>query len=183
MKKDILIIFSAILVVAALIMGMDFQSVDEYYLTHIDDIKPDSQTVFLSIDCKTILENYDKLDDNLKFEKYVPKDGIILKKTEYVLRKGDTVFDILSRAVRHNKIQMEYKGANETAYKSAYIEGINYLYELSCGEGSGWSFLVNGKMTEYGCSQVKLKDGDVVEWKYTCNFGEDLKQADDKEMK
>lgn len=175
MKKDILVVFSVIIAAIVLIMGTDFQTVDEYYLNHIDDITPDSQTVFLSISCDTILDNYDKLDESLKSEKYVPPDGVILKKTEYVLRKGDTVFDILDRAVRHNKIQMEYKGAEETGYGSAYIEGINHIYELSCGEGSGWIFFVNGEIPQSGCSQTKLKDGDFVQLKYTCNFGEDLK--------
>lgn len=174
MKKDLLVIFSVVIVAAMLIMGTDFQTVDEYYLTHIDDITPQSETVFLSINCDTILDNYDKLDPNLQSEKYVPKDGVILKKTEYVLREGDTVFDILDRAVRHNKIQMEYKGADETGYGSVYVEGINHIYELSCGQGSGWSFFVNGDIPQYGCSQLELEDGDIVEWKYTCNYGEDL---------
>ncbi|MDE6150333.1 MAG: DUF4430 domain-containing protein [Ruminococcus sp.] len=174
MKKDILIIFSILIVAAVLIMGTDFQTVDEYYLTHIDDITPDSQTVFISINCDRILDNYDKLDNSLKNEKYVPSNGIILDKTEYVLRSGDTAFDILDRAVRHNKIPMDYKGANETGYGSAYVQGINHIYELSCGEGSGWTFLINGETPQYGCSQIELEDGDYVEWLYTCNFGEDL---------
>ncbi len=174
MKKNILLIFSALIVITLLIVGTDFQTVDEYYLNHIDDITSDSQTVFVSINCGTILNNYDKLEDSLKSEKYVPSNGIILDKTEYVLRNGDTAFDILDRAVRHNKIQMEYKGAEETGYGSAYVQGINYIYELSCGEGSGWTFLINGETPQYGCSQLKLEDGDYVEWLYTCNYGEDL---------
>lgn len=174
MKKNILLIFSVLIVITLLIVGTDFQTVDEYYLNHIDDITSDSQTVFVSINCGTILNNYDKLEDSLKSEKYVPSNGIILDKTEYVLRNGDTAFDILDRAVRHNKIQMEYKGAEETGYGSAYVQGINYIYELSCGEGSGWTFLINGETPQYGCSQLKLEDGDYVEWLYTCNYGEDL---------
>lgn len=174
MKKNILLIFSTLIVITLLIVGTDFQTVDEYYLNHIDDITSDSQTVFVSINCGTILNNYDKLEDSLKSEKYVPSDGIILDKTEYVLRNGDTAFDILDRAVRHNKIQMEYKGAEETGYGSAYVQGINHIYELSCGEGSGWTFLINGETPQYGCSQLKLEDGDYVEWLYTCNYGEDL---------
>lgn len=172
MKKDILVIFSVLIVIVVIILGTDFQTVDEYYLTHIDDITPQSETVYLSIRCDDILDNYDKLDKNLRDEKYVPKDGIILEKTEYVLREGDTVFDILDRAVRHNKIQMEYQGADETSFGSAYVKGINHIYELSCGESSGWTFYVNGEVPEYGCSQFKLKDGDVVEWEYICDFGE-----------
>ncbi len=174
MKKDILAVFGIILLIAVIINGTNIQSVDEYYLTHIDDIKPDSETVTISIRCDTILKNYDDLDSALRFEKYVPPSGTILKTTEYVLRPGDTVYDILDRAVRHNKIQMEYQGADKNSYKSVYIKGINYLYEFSCGPLSGWMYKVDGEFPNYGCSKYKLKDGQKIEWVYTCDLGRDI---------
>lgn len=112
----------------------EIQSVDEYYLTHMEDIKKDSETVTISIRCDTVLDNWDKLDPQLRDEKYVPSDGVILPETTYVLRPGDTAFDILNRVCRYNKIQMEYQGIENNAYGSAYIKGINYLYEFSCGK-------------------------------------------------
>jgi hypothetical protein len=172
MKKDILAVFAGVIVVIILIMGTDFQTVDEYYLTHIDDITSESETVTMTIECKTVLDNMDSLDSNIV--SYIPDDGIILKKTEYVLRQGDTVFDILNRVTRYNKIQMEYQGADLNKYGSAYIEGINYLYEYSCGELSGWMYSVNDKFPEYGCSNYKLKDGDNIKWSYTCDLGRDV---------
>ena len=95
MKKDLIALFAIILMIAVLINGTNIQSVDEYYLTHIDDITPDSETVTISIRCDTILRNYDDLDPALRSPEYVPPDGVILPVTEYVLRPGDTVFDIL----------------------------------------------------------------------------------------
>ena len=95
MKKDILALFALVLVIAVVASGTNVQSVDEYYLTHIDDITPESETVFISIRCDTILDNYDELDPALQSEEFVPPDGVILPPTEYVLRPGDTVFDIL----------------------------------------------------------------------------------------
>ena len=62
MKKDILALLSLALIIAVLIHGTNIQSVDEYYLTHIDDITPQSETVFISIRCDTVLQNYDELD-------------------------------------------------------------------------------------------------------------------------
>ncbi len=174
MKKDLLAVCIAILLIVFVCTGTKIQSVDDYYLTHIDDITEDSETVFLSIECSTILENWDDLDPALRYEKYVPSDGVILAKTEYVLRSKDTVYDILNRAVRHNRIQMEYQGANENSFGSVYIQGINYLYEFSCGPLSGWMYRVNGKFPNYGCSKYQLKDGDVVEWIYTCDLGRDV---------
>ena len=174
MKKDIIAIFAIILIIAVVISGTNIQSVDEYYLTHIDDITPDSKTVKISIRCDTILENYDDLDPALQSEEYVPTDGVILPETEYVLRPGDTVFDILNRAVRYNKIQMEYQGADENSFGSVYVKGIHWLYEFSCGPLSGWMYKVDGKFPNYGCSKYVLEDGQTIEWVYTCDLGHDV---------
>lgn len=174
MKKDILVIGFIILFISIILSGTKIQSVDEYYLTHADDIQEDSQTVWLTIDCSTILDNWEKLPEKLQDEKYVPKDGKILDRTEYVLRPGDTVFDILNRAVRQNKIHMEYQGADKNAYSSVYIQGINHLYEFTCGELSGWMYEVNGEVPNYGCSRYELEDGDEIAFLYTCDMGADI---------
>lgn len=173
-KKDILAALIIILLLAFVISGTKIQSVDEYYLTHIDDITPQSATVTLSIECKTVLENLSVLDPALKAGDFVPEDGVILPCTRYVLRPGDTVYDILSRAVRYNKVQMEYQGADKNSFSSVYIKGINYLYEFSCGPLSGWMYTVNGIFPQYGCSKYELSDGDRIEWVYTCDLGRDV---------
>ena len=174
MKKDILAISVIIFLIAVVINGTNIQSTDEYYLTHIDDITPDSKTVTISIRCDTILDNYDDLDPALRSEEFIPPDGVILPPTEYVLRPGDTVFDILDRAVRNNKIQMEYQGADQNSYGSVYIQGIHYLYEFSCGHLSGWMDRVDGEFPNYGCSKYELKHGQIIEWIYTCDLGKDI---------
>lgn len=174
MKKDLLVISFIILFVVVAFNGTKIQSVDEYYLTHIDDIMPDSKTVTLSIVCDSILNNYDSLDPQLKNDKYVPSDGVILPPTKYVLRDKDTVYNILDRAVRHNKIHMEHQAPHLNSYGSVYIQGINYLYEFSCGPLSGWMYRVNGIFPNYGCSKYELHDGDIIEWLYTCDLGRDV---------
>ena len=174
MKKDILAVFGIVLILAVLINGTHVQSVDEYYLTHIDDVTPESKTVTLSIRCDTILRNYDDLDPALRSEEFVPEDGVIMPPTEYVLRDGDTVFDILERAVRHGRIQMEFQGAEENPFGSVYIQGINYLYEFSCGPLSGWMYRVDGEFPSCGCSRYSLHDGQNIEWVYTCDLGQDV---------
>ncbi len=174
MKKDILALFVIVLLVAVVINGTNIQSADIYYLTHIDDITPESETVTLSIRCDTVLANYDDLDPALRSGEFVPPDGVILPPTEYVLRPGDTVFDLLDRAVRYNKIQMEYQGADQNSFGSVYVQGIHYLYEFSCGPLSGWMYRVNGEYPNYGCSKYELRDDDVIEWVYTCDLGRDV---------
>lgn len=124
----------------------------------------------LTVQCKTILSNMDKL----KKEKqpYVPDDGIIFTEKTVQINPEETVFDVLLREMRNNKIHMEF--VETPVYKSMYIKGINNLYEFDCGELSGWSYRVNGQMPEVGCSQYFVKSGDVVEWIYSCDLGRDI---------
>ena len=174
MRKDLLIGAFIVLLLAVIFSGTKIQSVEEYYLTHIDDITEDAETVFIRIEASTILDNWESLDEELQSKKYVPEDGIILEETEYVLRPNDTVFDILQRAVRHEQIHMEYQGANENIYNSVYIQGINHLYEFSAGPLSGWMYSVNGEFPDTGVGKYHLKDGDVIELRYTCDLGRDI---------
>lgn len=174
MKKDILIIGFVLLLAVILCRGVRIQSVEDYYLTHADDITPDSETVTLSITCGSILNHWDQLDEELRSGDYVPRDGVILEKKTYVLRPGDTVFSILVRAAKNEQIPIEYQGSDENAYGSAYIQGIHYIYEFSCGPLSGWMYQVNGEFPQKGCSQYTLKDGDEIAFIYTCDLGRDI---------
>ena len=124
----------------------------------------------ISIDCSTILDNMDKCDKDKR--ELVPEDGWILEPTEVVFFEGESVFQVLKRVCKQNKIHMEFE--NTPIYNSAYIEGIHNLYEFDVGEGSGWMYSVNGWYPNYGCSRYALQDGDVVEWRYTCDLGFDV---------
>ena len=124
----------------------------------------------ISISCATILDNMDKCDKNKR--ELVPEDGWILEPTEVVFFAGENVFQVLKRTCKQQGIHMEFE--NTPIYNSAYIEGINNLYEFDVGELSGWMYSVNGWYPNYGCSRYALKDGDVVEWRYTCDLGFDV---------
>ncbi|MBQ7960622.1 MAG: DUF4430 domain-containing protein [Clostridia bacterium] len=127
-------------------------------------------TCFLSVRCDTILSNIDKLKKGK--ESFVPSNGIIFAEKEVVFFEGESVFDVLLREMRNSNIHMEF---NETPmYKTAYIEGINNLYEFDCGELSGWTYKVNGKSISTGCSKYIVGKGDYIEWVYTCNMGKDI---------
>ena len=79
---------------------------------------------------------------------------------------------MLQRLCRDNGIQMESSRSPE--YNSAYVEGINNIYEFNVGSGSGWMYKVNGWFPNYGCSGYTLSQGDVICWVYTCNLGDDV---------
>lgn len=172
MKKDALILIFILTIVIALFKGTNFQTVEEYYMTHEEVVTKNTETVTLAIDASVLLERRNSVKPELR--KYIPSDGVILYPKKVVLHKGDSVFTILQKVTRQNKIQMEYQGADENLYKSAYIQGINYLYEFSAGEKSGWMYRVNGEFPSVGVSRYLLKNGDKVEFMYTVDLGKDI---------
>lgn len=118
-----------------------------------------SVTVTVEIECSDILSNYDMLDESLRDEKYVPSDGIILEKTEITVNEGDGALEALSAIAKKSDIH--------TDISDGYAKGINYIYEKSCGEMSGWVYEVNNEpvMTAYSVSE-----GDLITWTYVCDF-------------
>ena len=129
-----------------------------------------THTCTLSVRCNTILDNIDWLDPE-KVE-LVPEDGVIFPATTVTFYEGESVFNVLQREMRKAGIHMEFE--DTPMYNSAYIEGINNLYEFDCGELSGWMYKVNGWFPNYGCSRYQLKEGDTIEWVYTCDLGVDV---------
>ena len=134
------------------------------------DITGTLLTCTLSVRCDTILENMELLDEE-KWE-LVPEDGVIFPATAVSFYEGESVFNVLQREMKKAGIQMEF--VNTPMYNSAYIEGINNLYEFDVGELSGWMYKVDGWFPNYGCSRYQLQDGDVIEWVYTCDLGRDV---------
>jgi hypothetical protein len=128
------------------------------------------ETCTLSVSCATILNNMSLLDKD-KWS-LVPKDGSIFAAKSVGFNEGESVFNVLQREMKKAGIQMEFK--DTPMYNSAYIEGINNLYEFDGGELSGWVYEVNGTFPNYGCSRYILHDGDVVNWLYTCDLGKDV---------
>lgn len=123
-----------------------------------------------SISCATVLDNMDKLHKSKK--DIIPDDGWILKPVTVTFNEGESVFDVLKQVCKDNKIQLEFSFT--PIYNSSYIEGINNLYEFDCGSLSGWTYEVNDWFPNYGCSRYEVKNGDVIEWQYTCDLGGDI---------
>lgn len=99
-----------------------------------------------------------------------PDVGTIVETREVPIGDSDTVLDILKRVTRELKIHMEFKGTGA----SAYIEGINNLYEFDNGPGSGWMYSVNRKFPNRSAGIWKVQSGDHVQWHYTEDLGKDL---------
>ncbi|WP_054024025.1 DUF4430 domain-containing protein [Bacillus sp. FJAT-28004] len=96
--------------------------------------------------------------------------GTVLAPTTVEIKKDDTVLEVLKKITRKNKIQMEYRGVKG----GAYIEGIDNIYEFDFGAKSGWMYRVNGEFPNKGAGSFKVNEGDVIEWLYTTDLGEDI---------
>lgn len=139
--------------------------------------KGTTYTCTISITCETILDNWDAWDEWDKEaadakKPLVPSNGVILGTTSVTFSEGESVFDVLQRVCRQNGIHMESSWT--PMYNSAYVEGINNLYEFDVSQGSGWMYSVNGWFPNYGCSRYVLQDGDSIAWRYTCDYGDDV---------
>lgn len=143
-----------------------------------EPVEPDSTTIdtdtsltcTISISCATILDNMELCAENKR--PLVPSDGVILPTTSVTFSEGESVYDVLQSVCRSYNIHMESSWT--PMYNSAYIEGINNLYEFDVGEESGWMYKVNGWFPNYGCSRYQVQNGDTICFVYTCDLGADV---------
>lgn len=146
-------------------------------------------TCTVEISCKNILGNKDKLKENKTA--FLPENGNILNATEIKVPEGSTVFDVLKKVCadnictdqctycKKNGIHLDY--VYTPGYDNYYIRGIHQIYEKDCGTQSGWMYSVNGVFPNYGCSEYKVREGDIIQFSYTCDLGEDLGAAEQSE--
>jgi hypothetical protein len=93
-----------------------------------------------------------------------PKDrGTILGATKMNMQDGDTVLSILLQAAKKHNIQIETRGSGSTAY----VEGIDHIYEFDYGVKSGWVFTQNGASITKSIGVIHVKEGDRIECYYT----------------
>ncbi|HIZ17385.1 MAG TPA: DUF4430 domain-containing protein [Firmicutes bacterium] len=98
-------------------------------------------------------------------------DGEIICEDDVGINSGSTVFDATVYVLRQAKITFDYTGIG----KSAYISGINGIYEFDYGAMSGWLYFVNDDTSQsnVSCGAYELKDGDSIRWIYTKDGGAD----------
>ncbi|WP_127491169.1 S-layer homology domain-containing protein [Paenibacillus glycanilyticus] len=105
-------------------------------------------------------------------DKLTINKGYVVPVTSLELRDGDTVWSLFKRTLDSQHIAYDYEFYAD--YNSVYVKSIAGDGEFDHGDGSGWKYNVNGIYPGYGASQYVLKDGDVIQWRYTTNLGLDL---------
>ena len=134
---------------------------------------PEEHRCTFAISCRVLLDHRDQLSKNKR--SLVPDDGMIVSRCSVEFQEGESLFDLTRRYCQENRIPFEFTMA--PVYHTAYVEGIYNLYEFDCGSGSGWVYSVNGVIPSYGCSDYRIRSGDVLVWHYTCQLGNDIDPA------
>lgn len=124
---------------------------------------PATFTCTLTISCADILEHMDNMEP-AKAE-LVPANGVILETATVTVSEGESAYDVLRRTCTNTGILLD--AGVSPVYESAYIRGINNIYEFDCGSSSGWKYTVNGTTPNYGCSSYLLQEGDSILFYFT----------------
>ncbi len=157
------ILIAVIAVAATVFVGVsDIKTPDEYYNDTESEKENIIGTVTISIRCDELIEKSD--------ESHIPQNGIILNTSEFAIADGDTVYTVLREATAKSRIPLETNGNGQTVY----VEGISNIYEFDFGDLSGWTYYVNGEITNLGCGEYKLSPNDKIEWVYTCDIGSEF---------
>lgn len=120
------------------------------------------QYVTISIDMKNILNHMDLVNDSAK--RFVVSSGTVLSSTQISFTKGETVYSILQRICQEKGIPIV---ANQ-----GYINSIHNIGEFDAGKTSGWLYTVNGEIPSVGSSGYRVKENDVIAWRYTVIQGD-----------
>jgi len=141
------------ILLSVLLFVVRVQTPDDYY--RYEEPENPIGTVNFSIRC-----------DEVAGRGNLPKDGVVLAEDTYSIGEGDTVYDLLLRVTKAHKIPLATSGTY-----SAYITGIDALFEFDYGSTSGWVYTVNGKSPTLASNQYGLQDGDTVVFFYTLTLG------------
>ncbi len=122
------------------------------------------------IRCETILDNSDKLNESKK--EFVPESGILCEKENVAVTEETTPFSLLTKICKEEKIKVEF--SENIGMNTKYVTAINNISSGDVGEMSGWLYYVNGESVNDACNVYEVQDGDVIEWIYTCDMGNDI---------
>lgn len=159
----------AAVLLAALAGGvwlLDIRTPEEYY----SGSDAGTMRVTVSAECSSALDNMDKIDQTVNPAEVIPEDGQVVSLCEVSLPEGASAFDALISAARSQQVRVDYTGG----VYGTYVRGIGYIYELGFGDMSGWLYKVNSEYPEISASDYSLKEGDIVEFVYTCSLGADV---------
>lgn len=82
-------------------------------------------------------------------------------KYEVAVRAGSSAYELMNLLRAEEKIGFSGKNYSELGF---FVENINGIKNNPTGKN--WVYYVNGQPAPVGISNYKLKDGDIIEWKF-----------------
>ncbi|MBP5230232.1 MAG: DUF4430 domain-containing protein [Clostridia bacterium] len=160
-------VVAAVLVLLGVVLfAIRFESVDDHF--HVEPAtEPASEAPTVTIDILC----YNALSSDLLLD--LPQDGIMLKETKVLWQEGMSVWDVLDYVCRANGIVTTHNGDGT----GVYVTSIGGLYEMDCGDLSGWVYVINGTQPSKGCGTYILEPGDTIHWVYSVELGRDVKEG------
>ena len=156
-KRNVILVSMVSAILLLLLWVLPVQTPAEYYASIKVSEEDAAGAVTLSIRCDTVAG-----------ENGLPADGILLAPVRVPFKEGDTVYTALVIAAADAGLPLDTSVAS-----GGYIRGIGALHEFDFGSLSGWMYYVNGDAPSESSGSFPLHDGDVIEWRYTRNLGED----------
>ena len=147
---------------------LDIKTPEEYY----GQEEQSGVTVTVTADCSAVLSRMGDIDEAVNPAEVIPADGVVIGQTEVSVAEGGTAFDALTAAARANGVRVDYTGS----VYGVYINGIGFIYEFGFGSTSGWMYRVNGEFPDTSAGTFELSEGDIVEFIYTCDMGNDIRR-------
>ena len=126
-----------------------------------------------SIACRVSVDCHAAIEQGYDAARLSSDNGVVVEEKTIVMRGGDTVFDALRKAAQDHGVALSHTGSGSMLY----VVSIGGLQEGDCGAGSGWMYCVNGEFVSRSAGGQPVYDGDVIQWRYTCNQGKDIGAA------
>ena len=104
----------------------------------------------------------------------VPDIKTILSTEQFDIIADETAYSLLKRVTLQKQIQLDDRFTS----MGAYIAGIGGINEFEIGSLSGWMYRVNGVFPQVSADAHFLQAGDIVEWVYTQDGGNDVGDGD-----
>ncbi|ACV62822.1 hypothetical protein Dtox_1987 [Desulfofarcimen acetoxidans DSM 771] len=141
----------------------------------LNDVNPDLGTVKVRV-----VDNVQRLAGDLAniSSDYREPFGEILPLTEVEITEGLTMRGALEKALATKSITVygavDYVSGIGPVTSADGSRKVAKLSEFDSGSQSGWMVTLNDWFINAGANTFTVKDGDVVEFCYTCNLGADL---------
>lgn len=113
--------------------------------------------------------------------KYPVALGTIIPQTKVPFKSSESIAQVTIRLLDHLGIGYTYTGSLTgnfylASIKSFEVDNTPYdsMGEFDAGTGSGWMITLNGWFIDKSTAAFTVSNGDVIQWKYTCQYGKDI---------